>query len=421
MTDADALDLDAISDVVVRGRYVNQRMAVVPMEPNCVRRGARRRRPADVLRLQPDAPRPAGSARRGARHRRRRRPRDRARRSAARSAASRDLRRVLGGRRRSSSPRPTGLVVALPRRRPRLASSLLAARSSTPSSAAATTARSPDCASASSATVARTPASAPSSRPGPSACPTAPTASPPSSSTSSSPSPTPRRWAPTAAPDAPRPRRCSSGSSTTPPTSWRSTRSSCGGATCIADDAFPFATLTGLTYDSGRYATPLDAAAEAVGYDELRREQAARRERGDRVVLGIGVAAYVEITAGGSANEFGAVEVHDDGSATVRAGTFGPRPGPPDVVRHARPRPDGHPDRPHPARRRRHRPRAARRRHGRVAVAAARRVGGPPGDRDCSSRGPNGSPPTSSRPMPPTSSSTSTPARSASPACRPAR
>ena len=34
MTDAEALDLDAISDVVVRGRYVNQRMAVVPMEPN---------------------------------------------------------------------------------------------------------------------------------------------------------------------------------------------------------------------------------------------------------------------------------------------------------------------------------------------------------------------------------------------------
>ena len=40
-----------------------------------------------------------------------------------------------------------------------------------------------------------------------------------------------------------------------------------------------------------------------------------------RVALGIGVAAYVEITAGGSDTEFGAVEVHDDGSATVRAGT----------------------------------------------------------------------------------------------------
>ena len=90
----------------------------------------------------------------------------------------------------------------------------------------------------------------------------------------------------------------------------------------LADDVFPFRTLTGITYDSGRYNTPLDTAAEAVGYADLRREQADRRARGDRVALGIGVAAYVEITAGGGTREFGAVEVHDDGSATVRAGTF---------------------------------------------------------------------------------------------------
>ena len=38
----------------------------------------------------------------------------------------------------------------------------------------------------------------------------------------------------------------------------------------LADDVFPFTTLTGVTYDTGRYATPLDAAAEAIGYDELR-------------------------------------------------------------------------------------------------------------------------------------------------------
>ncbi len=90
----------------------------------------------------------------------------------------------------------------------------------------------------------------------------------------------------------------------------------------LTDDVFPFRTLTGLTYDSGAYTTPLDLAAEAVGYEALRREQAERRQRGDRVALGIGVATYVEITAGGGTGEFGAVEVHDDGSATVRAGTF---------------------------------------------------------------------------------------------------
>ena len=90
----------------------------------------------------------------------------------------------------------------------------------------------------------------------------------------------------------------------------------------LADDAFPFTTLTGATYDSGAYSTPLDIAASTIGYDDLRAEQRLRRERGDRVQLGIGVAMYVEITAGGASSEFGAVEVHEDGSATIRAGTF---------------------------------------------------------------------------------------------------
>jgi carbon-monoxide dehydrogenase large subunit len=89
----------------------------------------------------------------------------------------------------------------------------------------------------------------------------------------------------------------------------------------LGDDVFPFRTLTGNVYDSGRYGVPLERAAEAVGYDELRTEQARRRDAGDEVLLGIGVAAYVEITAGGGAEEFGAVEVHDDGTVTVYAGT----------------------------------------------------------------------------------------------------
>jgi aerobic carbon-monoxide dehydrogenase large subunit len=90
----------------------------------------------------------------------------------------------------------------------------------------------------------------------------------------------------------------------------------------LTDDVFPFTTLTGNVYDSGRYRLPLHTAAEAIGYAELRREQAARRERGDTVQLGIGVACYVEITAGGGSGEFGRVLVHDDGSATVFCGTL---------------------------------------------------------------------------------------------------
>jgi carbon-monoxide dehydrogenase large subunit len=89
----------------------------------------------------------------------------------------------------------------------------------------------------------------------------------------------------------------------------------------ISADEFPYTTRMGTTYDSGDYATPLTKAVELAGYDALRIEQAARRERGDRWQLGIGVSAYVEVTAGGASNEYASVEVHDDGTVTVAAGT----------------------------------------------------------------------------------------------------
>jgi len=60
-------------------------------------------------------------------------------------------------------------------------------------------------------------------------------------------------------------------------------------------DAFPFTTVAGLTYDSGDYAAATARAMELFGYDELRREQAARRESGDPVQLGIGVSTYTEM------------------------------------------------------------------------------------------------------------------------------
>lgn len=89
----------------------------------------------------------------------------------------------------------------------------------------------------------------------------------------------------------------------------------------LDDDVFPFTTLTGNVYDSGEYPLPLRTAAEAIGYDDLRREQAERRRRGDTVQMGIGVASYVEITGGGNSSEWGKLEVHDDGSATMYCGT----------------------------------------------------------------------------------------------------
>ena len=89
----------------------------------------------------------------------------------------------------------------------------------------------------------------------------------------------------------------------------------------LAPDVFPFATLTGVTYDSGDYLATMEEAASIVGYDELRAEQRRRREAGDRKALGIGVASFVEVTSGGGGSEYGAVEVHPDGSATMKAGT----------------------------------------------------------------------------------------------------
>jgi carbon-monoxide dehydrogenase large subunit len=84
---------------------------------------------------------------------------------------------------------------------------------------------------------------------------------------------------------------------------------------------FPYTTVMRTEYDSGDYETALDEALRVAGYAELRREQAERRARGDRIVMGIGVSTYVEITAGGGGAEFGSVTVNPDGSATIRVGT----------------------------------------------------------------------------------------------------
>ncbi|HET7388372.1 MAG TPA: xanthine dehydrogenase family protein molybdopterin-binding subunit [Nocardioidaceae bacterium] len=88
----------------------------------------------------------------------------------------------------------------------------------------------------------------------------------------------------------------------------------------IAPDAFPYRTLTGMTYDVGDYDLPLREALRIAGYDDLLAEQARRRERDDVRQLGIGIAIYVEIT-GGAGGEFGSVRINPDGTATVMAGT----------------------------------------------------------------------------------------------------
>jgi len=88
----------------------------------------------------------------------------------------------------------------------------------------------------------------------------------------------------------------------------------------IAPDAFPFRTAAGAEYDSGDYRVALDRALEIADYPALRAEQAERRSRGDRTAIGIGLSTYVEITAFPT-KEFARVDIEPDGTATAYVGT----------------------------------------------------------------------------------------------------
>jgi aerobic carbon-monoxide dehydrogenase large subunit len=90
----------------------------------------------------------------------------------------------------------------------------------------------------------------------------------------------------------------------------------------IQPDKFPFRTKTGALYDTGEYEKALDTVLAAAGYDQLRREQAERRASQDVKQLGIGISAYVEITAGDAgAGETARVTVDARGKVTVYTGS----------------------------------------------------------------------------------------------------
>ncbi len=90
----------------------------------------------------------------------------------------------------------------------------------------------------------------------------------------------------------------------------------------VAPEAFPYTTASGAVYDTGDYAAALDAVLSGAGYAGLRAEQAQRRARGGPVQLGIGLASYVEITAGDySGGETSRVVVDATGAATVYTGS----------------------------------------------------------------------------------------------------
>ena len=90
----------------------------------------------------------------------------------------------------------------------------------------------------------------------------------------------------------------------------------------IPKDAFPYTTASGAHYDIGDYGGALELALERAGYEELRRQQASRRQNGTAHQIGIGLSTYVEVTNGISEEEFGAVEITAAGEAIVRTGSF---------------------------------------------------------------------------------------------------
>ena len=94
----------------------------------------------------------------------------------------------------------------------------------------------------------------------------------------------------------------------------------------LRPDQFPYTCATGWVYDSGDYARTLRLAMDQAGYAGLRREQAARRERGE--LMGIGVSFFTEAVGAGPRNHMdilgigmadGAeLRVHPSGTAVLR-------------------------------------------------------------------------------------------------------
>ncbi len=83
----------------------------------------------------------------------------------------------------------------------------------------------------------------------------------------------------------------------------------------------PHTTAIGGTYDVGDYEESLNRTLAASDYAGWRKKQAERRANNDPKQLGIGVSVYVEITGGVGTGESAKVEVLEDGSARVYTGT----------------------------------------------------------------------------------------------------
>ncbi len=96
----------------------------------------------------------------------------------------------------------------------------------------------------------------------------------------------------------------------------------------IQPEQFPYKTPTGWSYDSGDYGRALQLALKKIGYDDLRREQAEKRAKGE--LMGIGISSFTEIVGAGPSHDFDIlglkmfdsceIRVHPTGKVLARIG-----------------------------------------------------------------------------------------------------
>ena len=96
----------------------------------------------------------------------------------------------------------------------------------------------------------------------------------------------------------------------------------------IQPDQFPYMSATGFEYDSGQYEKALRLALEKVGYEELRKEQAEKRKKGE--LMGIGIASFTEVVGAGPGKHYdiaglrmfdsAELRVHPTGKAILKLG-----------------------------------------------------------------------------------------------------
>jgi carbon-monoxide dehydrogenase large subunit len=97
----------------------------------------------------------------------------------------------------------------------------------------------------------------------------------------------------------------------------------------IKPEQFPYRSPTGWEYDSGNYHAALQKALDMIGYDDLRREQAEKRARGE--LMGIGISSFTEVVGAGPSKDFdilgikmfdsAEIRIHPTGKALARFGT----------------------------------------------------------------------------------------------------